>query len=155
MYVCRYVFNLVQLVDTNVKVKMTDVLSNLANISNHELFDFNGTQIDRMRTEIYDVLARITDIYQNHRVLTGPDADAVAAFHSLSDDDSASSSSDDDDDDDNVSIKSRMSMSQEMDDSDVSEWYPDEADDGRSLPSQYDEDDDDVLSADTNGELAH
>jgi len=59
----------------NINVKMKDVMDNLSSrISGHDLFDFDVSHIDRMRTEIYDVLSQFMTyclISPEYIVITG------------------------------------------------------------------------------------
>ena len=133
LYACRYVFNLLQMV--NMDVKMKDVMDNFSSrISGHDLFDFEASNIDRMRTEIYDVLAHITDIYRHHRLLSHPTADGTATALDLA------GESEEDDDESDVIMFSRASQDLCSDD-----------DDDASFLSHTDDEEDDVLSADTTG----
>ena len=125
-----------------MNVKMKDVMDNLSSrISGHDLFDFDVSHIDRLRTEIYDVLSHITGIYRNHRLLSHPNADGMAL--------DLASESEEDDDENDVTIFSRASQS--MDESgNVKDLYSD--DDASFLSQSHaDDEEDDVLSADTTG----
>ena len=142
LYTCRYVFNLLQMV--NMDVKMKDVMDNFSSrISGHDLFDFEASHIDRMRTEIYDVLAHITDIYRHHRLLSHPSADGTATALDLA------SESEEDDDESDVIIYSRASQSMGAS-GDEKDLCSDDDDDASFL-SHTDDEEDDVLSADTTG----
>ena len=133
------------MVDSNSisSVKMKDVLTNLeSKISENDLFDFDASQIDRMRTEIYDVLGHITDIYQNHcEALLAP----------------SDTESDDDDEIIITGIRTNMGKKPSVDidalsdsDAEISDWRPEYEDDDDSHFS-CNSDDDDMLSADTRG----
>ena len=140
LYACRYVFNLVQMVNMNVKMK--DVMDNLSSrISGHDLFDFDVSHIDRMRTEIYDVLSHITGIYRNHRLLSHPNADGTAL--------DLASESEEDHDENDVTIFSRASQSMDESGNDKDLYSDDDA--SFLSQSHADDEEDDVLSADTTG----
>ena len=123
-----------------MNVKMKDVMDNLSSrISGHDLFDFDVSHIDRMRTEIYDVLSHITGIYRHHRLLSHPNADGTAL--------DLASESEEDDDENDVTIFSRASQSMDESGNDKDLYSDDDA----SFLSHTDDEEDDVLSADTTG----
>lgn len=67
VHVCRYVTNIAD-PEYNLRVKMTDIMNNFTNsITGHEMFDFTEGDIDRMRGEIYNVMANVRKCYKNHR----------------------------------------------------------------------------------------
>ena len=126
----------------NMNVKMKDVMDNLSSrISGHDLFDFDVSHIDRMRTEIYDVLSHITGIYRNHRLLSHPNADGTAL--------DLASESEEDDDENDVTIFSRESQSMDESGNDKDLYSDDDA--SFLSQSHADDEEDDVLSADTTG----
>ena len=63
-YVATY--NLVQMVD--LKVKNKDFTDNFAScISCHDLFDYNADDINRLRSQMHDLIVHVTSLYRNHR----------------------------------------------------------------------------------------
>lgn len=132
VHVCRYAYNLVQMVD--LKVKNKDFTDNFAScISSHDLFDYNADDINRLRSQMYDLIVHITNLYRNHR-------DTVI---------DCLSESDDEDDDDDVEIISPVTQSSD----DSVDNRSDHVSHSESSFSQLDDDDDD-LSADTTGEFS-
>ena len=137
VHVCRYAYNLIQMVDLKLKVKNEDFTDNFAScISSHDLFDYNADDIDRLRTQMHDLIVHITSLYRNHR-------DTVI--------DCLSESESDDEDDDDDDLEIIPPVTQTSDDS---------VDDRSDLVSNNDssfshlDDDDDELSADTTGEFS-
>ena len=138
VHVCRYVVNLVRMVnDAEVKmpnVKMTDVIDNFsASISGHELFGYTESDISRMRTEIYNVMAHTMKSYQNHRI-----------HEPRSDHDPVSDSEDDEEE---VEILVRETS----EDTDV---VMSDAECIEDASYQYQSDQDDHLSVDTEGKCS-
>ena len=132
VHVCRYAYNLVQMVD--LKVKNKDFTDNFSScISCHDLFDYNADDINRLRTQMHDLIVHITSLYRNHR-------DTVI---------DCLSESDDDDDEDDVEIIYPVTQTSDdsVDDKSVKESN------SESSFSPLDDDDDD-LSADTTGEFS-
>lgn len=138
VHVCRYAFNLVQLVD--IKVKMKDVKDNFSDsISGHDLFDYDVQDIDRLRTQMYDVLTHITNLYRNHRLLSDPTGTAF----------DCSSGSDDEEDENEVAILTPESQTGDVSSDERSEKF---SNDDASFRTQLDEEDDE-LSVDTTGKF--
>lgn len=133
VHVCRYVVNLVRMVNS-ISVKMTDVLNNFSNsITGHELFDYAESDINSMRTEVYNVMAHITNCYKKHRIHEhGSENDPM---------------SDSDEDEDEVEIVD----SQDTDDSDV---VMVDAESTEDASYYFQSDDDDDLSFDTAGKCS-
>ena len=128
VHVCRYAYNLVQMVDLQVKNK--DFTDNFAScISSHDLFEYNADDINTLRTQMYDLIVHITSLYQNHR-------DTVIDCLSESDDD------------DDVEIISPVTQTSD----DSVDDRSDHVSHSESSFSQFDDDDD--LSADTTGEFS-
>ena len=138
VHVCRYVVNLVRMVnDAEVKmpnVKMTDVIDNFStSISGHELFGYTESDISRMRTEIYNVMAHTMKSYQNHRI-----------HEPRSDHDPVSDSEEDEEE---VEILDR----QTLEDTDV---VMSDAEIIEDASYQFQSDQDDHLSVDTEGKCS-
>ena len=130
VHVCRYAYNLIQMVD--LKVKNKDFTANFAScISSHDLFDYNADDINRLRTQMHDLIVHITSLYRNHR-------DTVIDCLSESDDD-----------DDDVEIIPPVTQTSD----DSVDGKSDHVSHSDSSFSQLDDDDDD-LSADTTGEFS-
>ena len=118
----------------SISVKMTDVLNNFSNsITGHELFDYAESDINSMRTEVYNVMAHITNCYKKHRIHEhGSENDPM---------------SDSDEDEDEVEIVD----SQDTDDSDV---VMVDAESTEDASYYFQSDDDDDLSFDTAGKCS-
>ena len=130
VHVCRYAYNLIQMVD--LKVKNKDFTDNFAScISSHDLFDYNADDINRLRTQMHDLIVHITSLYRNHR-------DTVIDCLSESDDD-----------DDDVEIIPPVTQTSD----DSVDGKSDHVSHSDSSFSHLDDDDDD-LSADTTGEFS-
>ena len=138
VHVCRYVVNLVRMVnDAEVKmpnVKMTDVIDNFStSISGHELFGYTESDISRMRTEIYNVMAHTMKSYQNHRI-----------HEPRSDHDPVSDSEEDEE-------EVEILVSQTLEDTDV---VMSDAEIIEDASYQFQSDQDDHLSVDTEGKCS-
>jgi hypothetical protein len=138
LYVCRYAVGLINLISDSLTI--ADLEEGLASkITNSGLFDFNGDDIFRMRSELFDLLGYVTDVYRNHRLPHQPSSRL------------GRETTNSDDDDDVMSIPScnhdRASTTDHLEDS-ASEW---ECSDNSSVNDE----DDDVLVADSTGENSH
>lgn len=143
-------------------IKMKDVMNNFSDfVGEGSLFDFDGTDIQKIRVEMYNVAAHIHYAYKNHRVDSCDDFEIIA-----SDASSVSSSRHhfhfDDTEDEDASqypndCDSLMSLceviqderSEEFNDgSDVSEWL---FDDNSTMECDHNEHD---LDSDVDGKTA-
>ena len=141
VFLLRNAFNLVQRVDT--KVRMTDINNRLQTyIDNNELFHYDKADINRMRAELFTMYGCLTNVYQHRRVMTQPARlDPLELLES-----------DSEEEDEVVIISSYPDRpdTASNEDSDLSWRDDDGADD---LGGLDDEDNDHLLIADTTGEF--
>lgn len=69
IFVCRYAFNIVNLVHQTLN--MRDICSNGLSdyITNNDLFQFDQNDISKFRGELYDIVTELTKLYCEHRVV--------------------------------------------------------------------------------------
>ena len=118
---------------------MKDVTSKLEDcITKNDLFNFDGADIGRMRVELYNVIAHVTNAYRNHRILP-----TISNQNRPLDDD------DEDDDEDEAVVMSdpEDNNCKDDDNSDGSEWNPPQDSDQDQGDDTYDH----LLEADFSG----
>ena len=117
---------------------MKDVTSKLEDcITKNDLFNFDGADIGRMRVELYNVIAHVTNAYRKHRILP-----------TISD---QNRSLDDDDEDEAVVMSDPEDNCKDDDNSDGSEWNPPQDSDQDQGDDTYDH----LLEADFSGKHEH
>jgi len=101
VFTCRYAFNAIELLKK--RLTMSDVQNKLKHfILEDPLFNFTGSDITRMRTEIHNMLGSITEQFRLHGDSSAEVTPAEAAARDVAVNLFDDSDSDDDDDDDDV-----------------------------------------------------